>query len=102
LIVALLMPATSPSDSSSTSALKPLRSQYFRYWRSSIDAQSQASVPPAPAWMSMNALAWSIAREHAAEFHVRHQGFEARTSASMDSSVVVAFLARARTARPCR
>ena len=54
--VALLMPATSPSLSSITSTLKPLRSQYFRYWRSSICAQSQASVPPAPAWMSRKQL----------------------------------------------
>jgi len=56
LIVALLMPAMSPSDSSSSVALKPLRSAYFRYWRSSIEAQSQASVPPAPAWMSRKQL----------------------------------------------
>jgi hypothetical protein len=38
--------------SSSIVVLKPLRSAYFRYWRSSMLAQSQASVPPAPAWMS--------------------------------------------------
>jgi hypothetical protein len=38
--------------SSSTVVLKPLRSAYLRYWRSSMLAQSQASVPPAPAWMS--------------------------------------------------
>src|SRR5213592_2831450 len=50
------MPATSPSVSSITSALKPLRSQYLRYWRSSMLAQSQASVPPAPAWMSRKQL----------------------------------------------
>ena len=56
LIVALRMPATSPSVSSITSVLKPLRSQYLRYWRSSIAAQSHASVPPAPAWMSMKQL----------------------------------------------
>jgi hypothetical protein len=55
-MVALLMPATSPAVSSSSVALKPLRSQYFRYWRSSMLAQSQASVPPAPAWMSMKQL----------------------------------------------
>jgi hypothetical protein len=53
---ALRMPATSPSVCSSSSVLKPLRSQYFRYWRSSMLAQSQASVPPAPAWMSMKQL----------------------------------------------
>jgi hypothetical protein len=41
------------------SALKPLRSQYFRYWRSSMLAQSQASVPPAPAWMSMKQFSGS-------------------------------------------
>ncbi len=53
------MPATSPSVSSITSVLKPLRSQYFRYWRSSMLAQSQASVPPAPAWMSMKQFSGS-------------------------------------------
>jgi hypothetical protein len=58
-MVALLMPATSPGVSSSTVALKPLRSAYFRYWRSSMLAQSQASVPPAPAWMSMKQLSGS-------------------------------------------
>ena len=58
-MVALRMPATSPSVSSITSALKPLRSQYFRYWRSSMLAQSQASVPPAPAWMSMKQFSGS-------------------------------------------
>ena len=65
------MPATSPSVSSITSVLKPLRSQYFRYWRSSIAAQSQASVPPAPAWMSMKQLL-RVGRvvEHAAEFEL--------------------------------
>ncbi|CFN77576.1 Uncharacterised protein [Bordetella pertussis] len=51
-MVADFRPATSPSDSSRISALKPLRSAYLRYWRSSIEAQSCASVPPAPAWMS--------------------------------------------------
>ena len=49
--------------------LKPLRSAYFRYWRSSMLAQSQASVPPAPAWMSRKAFE-RVGRvvEHAAEF----------------------------------
>ena len=55
-MVALLMPATSPAVSSSSVAFQPLRSAYFRYWRSSMLAQSQASVPPAPAWMSMKQL----------------------------------------------
>ena len=65
------MPATSPAVSSSTVALKPLRSQYFRYWRSSMPAQSQASVPPAPAWMSMKQLQ-RVGRvaEHAAELEL--------------------------------
>ena len=49
LIVAVLMPATSPSDCSRIVASKPLRSQYRRYWRRIIEAQSCASVPPAPA-----------------------------------------------------
>ena len=53
------MPATSPGDSSSSVALNPLRSAYFKYWRKSMLAQSQASVPPAPACMSRNALSGS-------------------------------------------
>jgi hypothetical protein len=58
---------------SSSSIFQPLRSQYFRYWRSSIEAQSQASVPPAPAWMSMKQLFGSAGLEHAAEFEVGHR-----------------------------
>jgi hypothetical protein len=56
LIVALLMPATSPALSSITSVLKPFLSQYLRYWRSSIWHQSCASVPPAPACRSRKAV----------------------------------------------
>src|SRR5688572_12196651 len=58
------MPATSPSDCSSNSARKPFLSQYLRYMRSSIDAQSCASVPPAPAWMSMKQLFGSSGLEN--------------------------------------
>ena len=54
------MPATSPGAESMTSALKPRCSPQRRYMRSSICAQSCASVPPAPAWMSRNALCESI------------------------------------------
>src|SRR5262245_22518585 len=50
------MPATSPGVCSRISAPKPRRSQYLRYMRMSICAQSCASVPPAPAWMSMKQL----------------------------------------------
>ena len=57
---ALLMPATSPSLRSMTSVLKPCASPQRRYMRISICAQSCASVPPAPAWMSRNALCASI------------------------------------------
>src|SRR5512135_145673 len=58
------MPATSPSDRSRISTLKPLRSQYLTYIRSSICAQSCASVPPAPAWMSTKQLFGSSALEN--------------------------------------
>ena len=58
--LAPLMPATSPSLMSTTSVLKPCCSPQRRYMRSSICAQSWASVPPAPAWMSRNALCESI------------------------------------------
>ena len=43
------IPATSPAVSLVSFTLKPLLSVYFRYMRSSIEAQSWASVPPAPA-----------------------------------------------------
>src|SRR6187551_3413057 len=43
-----------------TSASKPREAAHLRYMRSSIWAQSWASVPPAPAWMSRNALCESI------------------------------------------
>jgi hypothetical protein len=50
--VALLMPATSPADTSTTSVCQPRRSAHRRYMRNSISAQSCASVPPEPDWMS--------------------------------------------------
>src|SRR5688572_23594547 len=59
-MVALLMPATSPAWESNTSASKPREAAHLRYMRSSICAQSWASVPPAPAWMSRKALWESI------------------------------------------
>ena len=46
--------------------------------RSSICAQSCASVPPAPAWMSRKALCESISpREHALELEVTHLALQA-------------------------
>ena len=59
-MVALFMPATSPACESMTSASKPRDAAHLRYMRSSICAQSCASVPPAPAWMSRKALCESI------------------------------------------
>jgi hypothetical protein len=50
--VALFTPATSPALTSISSVFQPRPSQKRRYMRSSISAQSCASVPPAPAWMS--------------------------------------------------
>src|SRR5258708_602638 len=47
-IVALLMPAPSPSWRSSSVRFQPCFSPYMRYIRSSISAQSWLSVPPAP------------------------------------------------------
>jgi len=45
-MVALLIPATSPGDTSISSVLKPLRSPQRKYMRNNISAQSCASVPP--------------------------------------------------------
>src|SRR3954463_9449514 len=58
------MPATSAGVCSSTSTAKPLRSQYLMYMRSSIEAQSCASVPPEPDWMSMKQLFGSSGLEN--------------------------------------
>ena len=51
VIVADLMPASSPGCRSTTSALKPPRSHHRRYMRIKICAQSCDSVPPAPGWI---------------------------------------------------
>ena len=56
VIVAPLMPASSPGCRSTTSRLKPRRSNHRRYMRSSISAQSCDSVPPAPGWMATMAF----------------------------------------------
>src|SRR5213079_1998348 len=58
------MPATSPPVRSSTSTAKPFLSQYLMYMRSSIAAQSCASVPPEPAWMSAKQLLGSSGLEN--------------------------------------
>ena len=63
-MVALLMPATSPCDSSMSSVLKPLRSPQRKNIRSIIEAQSCASVPPEPDWISKKALLASISPEN--------------------------------------
>ena len=49
------MPASWPSVTASTSRSRPWRSAQRRYIRSSISAQSWASVPPAPEWISHTA-----------------------------------------------
>ena len=59
-IVASAMPAAPPSSRSVISVLKPFDSAHIRYMRRSISAQSQASVPPAPAWMVRKTLQWSL------------------------------------------
>src|ERR1041385_6896135 len=51
MTVALLMPASSPDCTSTSSADQPRRSKKRRYMRRSISAQSCDSVPPAPGWM---------------------------------------------------
>ena len=61
--VAFLIPASSPGDSSSTTAFIPFRSAQRRYMRSRIEAQSCDSVPPAPGLMVMMALRWSVSPE---------------------------------------
>ena len=55
-IETLLMPFCSPSDSSSTVNFHPRFPAKRLYMRSSMDAQSWASTPPAPAWMVRSAV----------------------------------------------
>ena len=62
-MVALLIPASSPSVVSRSSTSKPRRSPQRRYMRSSISAQSCDSVPPAPAWTARMALRLSYSPE---------------------------------------
>ncbi len=52
MIVADLIPASSPAVSSITSTSNLRRSAQRTYMRRSMRAQSQLSVPPAPAWTS--------------------------------------------------
>ena len=54
------MPATSPCDISTKSVAKPLLSAHLVYILKSISAQSCASVPPEPDWISTNADDGSI------------------------------------------
>src|SRR5882724_988638 len=75
------MPATSPSVCSRTSTPKPLRSQYLAYMRSSIEAQSCASVPPEPAWMSTKQLFASSGLEN-----MRRNSSVATSLASLSTS----------------
>ena len=53
------LPASSPSTRSTRVARKPFCSKKRRYMRSSMDAQSIASVPPTPAVIRKMALFWS-------------------------------------------
>src|SRR5262245_3753224 len=90
------MPATSPGDSSSTSTWYPLRSQYLAYMRSSICAQSWASVPPDPAWMSMKQLLGSSGSENIRRNSRSATIFSApATSASIAARVAASSSARA-------
>ena len=62
--VALEMPASLPSVTSSTSTSNPRRSAQRMYMRSIICAQSCASTPPAPEWISHTASDWSYSPEN--------------------------------------
>ena len=62
--VADRIPASWPAVTSSSSAEKPRRSAQRRYIRSSISAQSWASVPPAPACTSQTASRSSCSPEN--------------------------------------
>ena len=78
LIVALLMPATSPAVSSSTSALKPLRSQYLQ-----VHAQQHRRpvlrLGAAGAGLDVDEAVARVERvgEHAAELERRRRRFRA-------------------------
>ena len=63
-MVALLIPATSPSLTSISSTLKPFCSPQRRYILKIMLAQSWASVPPEPDWISKKAALGSISPEN--------------------------------------
>ena len=65
------MPACSPACSSTTSALNRWRSAQRRYIRSSISAQSVASVPPAPALIVSTAFLASYSPENSSSVRSR-------------------------------
>ena len=68
-------PASWPSVASSTSTSKPRRSAQREYMRSSISAQSWASVPPAPAWSSHDRVALVVCPlKQAAQSRARRAG----------------------------
>ena len=89
-MVALLIPATSASDTSISSVSNPRRSPHRRYIRNSISAQSCASVPPEPAWMSRNALEGSISPGNMRRnSRAPRRSSSAATSASTSATVAV-------------
>ena len=59
-IVASWMPADPPSSRSVICVENRFDSAHIRYMRSNISAQSQASVPPGPAWIVTKPLQWSL------------------------------------------
>ena len=71
------MPATSPGCARRT-CVEPRRSQNLRYMRSSIAAQSCASVPPEPAWMSMKQLFGSSGLENMRRNSIAAMSFSSR------------------------
>ena len=87
-MVALLIPATSPSETSINSVLKPWPSPQRKYIRNNISAQSWASVPPEPAWISIKALLGSISPENI-RWNSRSSILFSRSLTSFSTEIIV-------------
>src|ERR1039458_5097136 len=94
--VAESRPASWPSVTSSISTSKPRRSAQRVYIRSIISAQSWASVPPAPAWIS------PIASRSSCSPVNRLCSSSAETFADSDASVDVSSASRPASTSPLR
>ena len=93
------MPATSPSDSSTISALKPRLSAQRRYMRSRMLAQSWASAAGASLDIEVAVVGVHLVAEHAAELELSRISRRRSTSATMSFTAPSSFSSAAISSR---